>query len=377
VVVPTYQRSKNDEREAAEPDAPASETRIPPAAVNVLALQRSAGNHAVTSMLMRDPQGGTVTPAGGEVTGTPELDISLKDDAVLARGIVDGELAILRQWRDALLMFDKTMSSESDKSGKPDFQKTVSTFFFETVVSSMFEITALPGLPKGVPQPGKTLYGLLQKLEAEHKRAKAAQASARLRDFFNTHLAEIAELDRQLALAKDDFEATATLAADKATESDQAASDYGMLRMKLVELFQSVEQRLNASDSSTLFTRLSEQWINASTVYAGMGQYVNAVVIIRLEEDYSLRNGHIQGGGGQKLAEQLLKNSPDGVDLWGLAVPRRVIRYAANGWPKDILQVDKNGRRQDTGAYAEGQPGRVWDWIQRNGIPKVKKVTGD
>jgi hypothetical protein len=375
--VPAYQRRTKNDREAAEPVAPASEMRMPPVATNLLALQRSAGNHAVTSMLMRDPQGSTMTPAGGEVTGTPELDISLKDDAVLARGIVDGELAILRQWRDALLMFDKTMVSESDKAGKPDFQKAMSTFFYETVISSMLDITALPGLPKGVPQPGKTLYGLLQKLETEHKRAKAAQESARLRDFFNTRLADIAELDRHLALAKDDFEATATLVASKAMESDQAASDYGMLRMKLVDLFESVERRLNASDTSTLFNRLSEQWINASTVYAGMGQYVNAVVIIRLEEDYSLRNGHIQGGGGQKLAEQLLKNSPDGVDLWGLAVPRRVIRYAANGWPKDILQVDKNGKRQDTGAYAEGQPGRVWDWIQRNGIPKIKKVSGD
>jgi hypothetical protein len=160
-------------------------------------------------------------------------------------------------------------------------------------------------------------------------------------------------------------------------KDDQANSDYAMMRMWLVEKFQSVEQRLAASDTSTLYTRLSEEWIKASTIPIGMGQRTAARVIIRLEEDFSVRDGHIQGAGGQKLAEQLLKNSPDGIDPYRMAVPRTTIRYADNGWPKDILRLDEHGRRDDQGSYAEGSPTRVYEWIRRNGLPKIKKVSGD
>ena len=263
---------------------------------DVIALQRAAGNQAVSMILMRD--GPTASETLSDVTETGEVDVSLKEDAVLARGIVDGELGILRQWRDALQIFDKTMVSESDKSGTANYQKVVLTFFVDTVINSLLDITQVPGLPKGVPQPGKSLYGLLQKLEAEYKRAAAARESARLRDFFNTQLAQIASIDLQLTLAKDDFETTVSLAADQTGKNEQANSDYGVLRLWLVEHFQAVERRLAASDSSALFARLSEEWIKTSTVPIGMGYRSAARVIIRLEEDFGVRNGHIEGAGG-------------------------------------------------------------------------------
>jgi hypothetical protein len=167
------------------------------------------------------------------------------------------------------------------------------------------------------------------------------------------------------------------IAAGRVGQSEQATSEYGMLRMWLVEHFQSVERRLAASDTSTLFTRLSEQWINASTIPIGMGLRSEAWAIIRLEPDFSVRNAHIQGAGGQKLAEQLLKNSPDGIDFLGLAVRRRIVHYAANGWPQDILQLDEKGRRDDMGNYVSGNPGAVQAWIRTHGLPRIKKVTGD
>jgi len=346
-------------------------------AAALLALQQTAGNRAARLTLMRDPAGPMSPVTDTAVTDTGEVDISMKDDAILARGIVEGEQGILRQWRDTLLIFDKTMVSESDEAGKPDFKKAALQFFADTVIDSLLDITQLPGLPKGVPQPGKALYGLLQKLEAEYKRAGAAQESARLRDFFNTHIGQIAEIDRQLTLAKDDFEAAVGLVAGKVGANDQANSDYAMMRLRLVEQFQSVERRLAETDTSTLYTRLSEQWIRASTIPIGMGLQANARVIIRLETDFSVRNGHIQGTGGQKLAEQLLKNSPDGIDLYHMAVPRTIIRYAENGWPRDILRLDANGRRDDMNNFAEGNPTGVYNWIAKNGMPRIKKVSGD
>jgi hypothetical protein len=333
---------------------------VAPTPAAPVSLLRSTGNAALSGLM-----------------GAAELDVSLKDDAVLARAVVDGELGILRQWRDALSMFDKTMVSESDKAGEPEFQKVVLSFFADQVIDGLFKLTEVPGLPKGVPQPGKAIHGLLQKLEAEYKRAAAARASARLRDFVNQHLADIAEIDRQLTLAKDDFETAVDLAGAKVGADAAANADYGLVRLWLVDEFRDVERRLSASDSSSLFTTLSEQWIRSSTVPIGMGHRTRARVIIRLEEDFTLRNGHIQGTGGQKLAEQLLKNHPGGVDLARLAVPRTIIRYARNGWPRDILRLDEEGRRDDLFNYAEGNPSLVHEWVRRHGLPTVTRITGD
>ncbi len=108
-----------------------------------------------------------------------------------------------------------------------------------------------------------------------------------------------------------------------------------------------------------------------------MGHRIGARVIIRLEPDFSVRNGHIQGTGGQKLAEQLAKNSPAGIDLYGMAVPRTIIRYAPNGWPQDTLKLDASGAREDENSSAEGNPGLVQQWIRTKGIPPVKEVSGD
>jgi hypothetical protein len=96
---------------------------------DMLTLQRTAGNRAAWLMLMRQSAGPMSPATGAAVTGTSEVDVSMKDDPILARGIVDGELRILRQWRDALLIFDKTMVSESDEAGKPDFQKATLQYF--------------------------------------------------------------------------------------------------------------------------------------------------------------------------------------------------------------------------------------------------------
>ena len=185
------------------------------------------------------------------------------------------------------------------------------------------------------------------------------------------------DIQKKLRLAEDDFVGAVGIVAAKVSADDQANSDYAMMRLWLVEHFQSVKRRLTETNVSALFTRLSEQWIRASTIPIGMGERTNARVIIRLEQDFAVRNGHIQGAGGQKLAEQLLKKSPGGVDLYRLAVPRNIIRYAESGWPQDILRLDENGRQVNKNAYADGNPKRVADWIAKNGMPPIKKVSGD
>jgi hypothetical protein len=352
--MPPYARAELDraepkEREAA-PDAP------PPH--GLLDLQRSAGNAAVSRMLQRQP--------AGVVEQTQEVDVSEKDDDLLARTIISQERAILNQWNAALDIFNEVLKSESDAASKPDFQKATIKFFTDKVMGKIAE--------KG---KAGTPFELLGKLEEEYKRAQAAGDSARIRDFYVTHKAAVADLDKKLALIADDFEARATKA-HRAAESgnQQALDDYGLMRMQLVELFQDTEARLRETGTSQLYTLLSEQWINASDVYAGMGISVDAKVIIRIWDDLTIRDAYVQGTGGQKIAEQLMKNSPGGVDVYGLKVKReiKVFKKGGNGWPVAIVMLDENGRSENRGSFAEGDFPRYARQIeQAGGLPPITK----
>ena len=108
-----------------------------------------------------------------------------------------------------------------------------------------------------------------------------------------------------------------------------------------------------------------------------MGARFQAVVIIRLNPDYSVKNAHIQGSGGQKLAEELLKEFPDGVDVFGLKAPRRIAHYADNGWPQASLTLDANNRDLSTGSFAEGDTAGLFKYVMSKGLPSTKNLTGD
>ncbi|MEA2138690.1 MAG: hypothetical protein QOG56_1840 [Solirubrobacteraceae bacterium] len=338
----------------------------------MLRLQRSVGNRAVSAMVQRSD---TVTAAGGEhaagLTDTAEVDVSLKEDAVLARAIFEDELAILDLWDTALEMFDKVLISESDIATKPNFQKVIVAFFSEKIMGAMIKKT-------GVSAAGDA-FALLGKLTDEVKRAEAAQTSARVRDFFVSHKAAIVDLKSKLTLIKDDFETKVKLTADGASSGNQAKVDeYGMMRLHLVELFQDTEGRLRGSGWREFFEQLSQEWINASTVRGGMGTKFSARVIIKLNSDWSVQKGHIQGADGQKIAEQLLKNSPDGVDLYSMEVPRTLLYFGQDGdWWTASLSLSPTGAVENQGSMIEGNYAAVHEHVKKNGVPLVKKITGD
>jgi hypothetical protein len=88
-------------------------------------------------------------------------------------------------------------------------------------------------------------------------------------------------------------------------------------------------------------------------------------------------DAHIEGSGGQKIAEQLLKDSPDGVDVFNLKVRRRIIVYADNGWPSAVLRLDANNRNINEGSRLEGDYEAVQRVVMARGLPRTKKLTGD
>lgn len=300
-------------------------------------------------------------------------------DEEIAAQIMDGHSALLDRWDDALEVFDKTMTSAADAEVTPDYQKAVLGYFADKVMGAA--IKHAPGASE--------IESVMKSLEGEYKRASAAGASATLRDFFVNQKREIGRL-QQLVLTQRQGFISAVRAKREAMERQPRKPGkggmveptplddaYAMMRMALLDTLESVQRVLGVATDKRLFQVLSENWIRQSTVAGGMGTRFKAVVVIRLKPDFSVLDAHIQGSGGQKLAEQLLKDSPDGVDVFGLKATRRILLLADNGWPKITLTLDPNNKDISTGSYAEGDTESLKRYVLGKGQLKTKNIKGD
>ncbi len=302
----------------------------------------------------------------------------------VAAAIMDKQLAILIGWEGALAIFDKTMTSDADADATPDFQKAVVGYFSGKLMSAI--VNRSPGASE--------VEAFVGALSAEYTRAATAGASAKLRDFVNDHTKAITRLQQATLAQRQGF-----ISAVKATreaaeaprpstggrksgkwevaEANPAEMEYAVLLLVLNDMLASVDRILGVSTTESLFRMLSEEWVRHATVRGGMGTRFQAVVVIRLNPNYSILDAHIQGTGGQKLAEQLLKDSPDGVDVFRLQAPRRILLMAENGWPSAILSLDANNRDTSTGSIAEGNTGALYKYVMSKGLPLTKKLSGD
>ena len=147
--------------------------------------------------------------------------------------------------------------------------------------------------------------------------------------------------------------------------------------MILVETMEQMDSLQKKSTPGILYRMLSEEWIRQARITRSLGIKYAANVIIRLKKDYSIKDAHIEGPGGQKIAEQMLRDSPNGVDVFKLKVPRRIVVYADNGWPSAILSLDANNRNVNVGSFAEGDSGRLFRYVMANDLPPTRELTGD
>jgi hypothetical protein len=348
----------------------------------------SAGQAAVTATA--GPAGNTSVTATAGPAGPQPVPVTTKiapadmKDEDIAAEIMDKQAAILVGWQTALQVFDKTMSSSADKEATPQFQKVVVDYFADKLMGEMMK--KAPGSAE--------VIGLLKALDAEYKRAAAAGASATLRDFVNQHARAIGALYQKTLDERQPF-ISAVRAKREAVEAPRpgkggskggkwepaaptkADDDYAMMRMDLLDMLAGIDKVRSGSTPEALFKVLSDEWVRNATVNAGMGVHLQATVIIRLNPDYSMKDAHIEGSGGQKLAEELLKEFPDGVDVFGMQAPRRILLLAQNGWPEIILSLDANNRDVSTGSIAEGRTDLLYKYVMSHRLPPTKNLHGD
>jgi hypothetical protein len=329
-------------------------------------------------------------PGGGNQAGTSPVpqgasSANMHEEDIAAE-IMDHQAAILEGWKTALIVFDKTMTSSADAETSPNFQKAVTSYLADKLMGKMLDKM------KEVPFVGEAV-AIAKTLAAEVERAKAASASAKLRDFIVGHAEAVGAVAQSLLTQRQPFVSAVRAKREEAeapapahghgrpksgmVEATDAQNEAAMMRMALMDALDSVDEVLQRSTSQALFRELTEEWVRSGTVSGGMGTQFPATVIIRLNPDYSLMDAHIQGSGGQKLAEQLVKDFPEGVDLMTLKAPREIKLMAENGWPSAILDLDANNRDTSSGAYIAGDSSGLYRHIMSKGLPKAKKMTGD
>jgi hypothetical protein len=311
--------------------------------------------------------GGTAEPAAvPEPLEIPDVAAAQKSDDELAVAIIEHEYEILDQWDKALEIFQTVMTSAADSETKPDFVKALTEHFKEKVLGRLAE---------EAPQ-GTEALEVLNLLGAEVERATKAKESATLRDFIIDHKEAVADVQKQLTALKDDFRARVRLTEQAMWSGDQAKQDeYGIMRMHLVEYFEDVDRRLRSANTDAFFQLLSEEWVRGATISHEYG--VDAYISIHVEEDFTIREAEIKGPGADKLAEQLLKDDQegDGVDVFAMRVPRRVLCYRrGESYPYAMVKLDENNNLTNDGSFVEGNYMPIYEWLMQNGLPPTKNL---
>jgi hypothetical protein len=349
---------------------------------SILKLQRTVGNQAVLRTLNIAPPETTVQRAPKTKTAIDIKPVNVtpvasddKSAAEMAQDIMGTQLAILEGWATALDNFDKVMTSEADKSGDPRFSKVLVDFLQDKIVGEIVKRAKVPVISESYTLV-KDAFSLMGKMEAEVKRADAARASASLRDFYVTYRSTIGKLRQIILSTTADFVAKARKAEDNAGMSQTQADAYGMLRLELADTLGALDQQLKSAAPEAIYRLLTEQWLRDSTVRLKQVGVKPSYIFIRLEADYTVRDAHINGTGGQKLAEQLLKDSPGGIDPYSMKVPR-FIHYFKEGarGASTVLWVDANGvidHKNSDGPYKT-----LHDTLEKRGLKPTTKLKGE
>ena len=345
------------------------------------------GNATVKSL----PGGPQITAHGQESNSGPIVPLmptgEMHDEEVAAH-IVDKQAAILQGWETALHVFDKTMTSESDKEAKPDFQGVVLKHFRDKAVGELFKKVKF----------ASEIKALADAIDAEIQRAAKAQASATLRDFVNQHAKDIGKLTQKLLAQRQGFISAVRKRREMAgidTASPNSAKhgnkkpkgqvevnpkhleEWTNMRLALMDTLEAIDKSLSDATPEKLLRVLTEAWIRQGTVGKLAGQPIAAVVIIRLNPNMTVKNAHIMASGGQKLAEQLLKDSPQGVDVFGLMARRRILHYGDNNWPQATLELDENNRDLTAPADRNGKYDALKKHVFSKGLAATRNISGD
>ena len=166
--------------------------------------------------------------------------------------------------------------------------------------------------------------------------------------------------------------------------TSKAAAVYGDMRANLVDLYASLSAQVSASTTDQLFRMLSEEWIRTAEHRDVFGNESAAYMEIFVNHDFTIKQVHIRASGGQKIAEELIKDAAQvgqsGVDVFHLAVPKIVtIKMVEGDYPVWLNLDPMNRDLTSHKAYPQkdSDAAAAYQALMTHGLPLTKEIDGD
>jgi hypothetical protein len=221
--------------------------------------------------------------------------------------------------------------------------------------------------------------GVLETVTKEYERAREARTSAQLRDFVVSFTGALTNAMNERGRAFGDYKHMV-----EATYERAGADEKKKFQRALADHLNSLD--LYWTNVNDVFLLICKEWIR-NTMYAIRPGWVRggtppepAWVTISINKDYTVRGVELFCYGGQKIAEQLLKNSGGaGVSPHEWPVPRRLLYFVDSGsWPNAVILLTSDGRWAQQGSVVENSRvgSVVLAHIRQNGLGATTKVKG-
>ncbi len=320
---------------------------------------------AIYKLLVLPPLG-PVSPSTVSPTAVPSEQKSVD---TLVIDIFNSEQQVLTAWSGALTQFQVVMNAHSDAEGVPDFVGAVMKHVGEQVISKI--AGQVPGLSYA--------KGVLDTVTKEYERAREARTSAQLRDFLVRFSAALTDAMNDLGRGFGDYKHMVETAYAKAGPDDKKQYQKG-----LADHLDSLDR--NWTNVNNVFLLICQEWIRNTTYGKPAGWITSAtatapaLVRISVNKDYSVRGVELLCHGGQKIAEQLLKNAGGaGLRPHAWPVPRMLLYFVDSGsWPNAFVKLTSDGRWVQQGSIAENSSAgnALLERIRRYGLDATTKVKG-
>lgn len=260
-----------------------------------------------------------------QVTSIPNAH---KEPKYLAIGIFDAEYMTLDAWQWALNEFSVILNAESDAEGTANFAGVLTKHIRDKLLD-----TIAGAAPPGVVAATKTVTGLFDALVAENQRAEQAREGAQLRDFIVRFSRRLSDAKGALGATRDDYYHLVDKNYATGTEADKTT-----YKKRLVEYLDRLDGMRQDGwlTGKRLFERLAFEWIrNTKKKWpASTGDPEESLVQTWVDYADNITKAYILAPGGQKIAEQFLKDADGaGVRPYEWPVRRRTIFYSKDKVP--------------------------------------------
>jgi hypothetical protein len=315
------------------------------------------------------PPLGPVSPSTVGPTAVPNEQKSLEN---LIEDISESEKQIITAWSGALTQFQVVMNAHSDSEGVEDFVGALMKHVGDELISKIDD--HVPGV--------SFAKDVVEGVNEEYERAREARSSAQLRDFLVRFTGDLTTAMNNHARAKADFKQMVETAYARASTDEKK------------QYHQALAAHMNSLDRdwanvNNVFLLISQEWIRNTMYEKSPGVVVGGItrkpafVVVSVNKDYTLRSAHLWCDGGQKIAEQLLKNAfGHGLRPHTWPVPRRILCFADSGSSglgyRAFINLASDGR------WVKGSAGEDWDTgarvlahFRQGGLEATTKVTGE